>query len=136
MSILTLLRGAFPDAPLDFFRRVEAIGTPRFMLAGDIGHWMDLRTQINANTGRINSYRDIRRICEAEGATVPSLGTLRNYLGEGGTARYAEAKGEWLSWFEDFGHITEFFKDDLAGLTTPEEWEEFRAIYESFLGYS
>lgn len=135
MSILLKLKDAFPNASADFFRRVESIGSPRFMLAGDIGNWIDLRKQINASTGKINSYRDIQRICKAMDSTVPSLGTLRNYLGDGGTARYAQSKGEWLSWFEDFGHITEFFKDELRDLTTPEEWETFRAIYLMFLGY-
>lgn len=135
MSIIPMLKGMFPEMTKDFFSRVSKIGEPRFMVAGDIDHWIGLRGQINAVTGRINSYRDIRKITEAEGRTVPSLGTLRNYLGEGGTARRDIAVADWRRWFEDFGHVTEFFNEELKYLSTMEQWEEFREVYSLFLGY-
>lgn len=136
MGIVPIIKNLFPNATTDFMRRVKSIGEPRYMIAGDIMHWQDLRAQINPNTGRINSYRDIRKICTAEDKTVPSLGTLRNYLGEGGAFRMDIAKAEWRAWFEDFGHITEFFKEELWALTTPEEWKAFRLEYEAFIGYA
>ena len=135
MGITAIIRGALPNASIDFFKRVEAIKQPRYMLAGDIDHWINLRGQINAATGRINSYRDIRKICLAEGATVPSLGTLRNYLGDGGALRHAVAKAEWLTWFEDFGSVTQFFKEELEYLTSKEDWETFREVYLNFMGF-
>lgn len=135
MGIIAIIKNAFPNMSTYVLEDLQKLHQPRFMLAGDIGHWVDLRGQINAATGRINSYRDIRKICAAEKGTVPSLGTLRNYLGEGGAARQGEAKGEWHSWFEDFGRITGYYKDEIAGLTTPDEWEEFRNEYTIFMGY-
>jgi len=135
MSIIPRIKAIFPEMTTDFFKRLEKIGEPRFMIAGDIDHWFDLRGQINAITGRVNSYRDIRRITEAEGRTVPSLGTLRNYLGEGGVARRDIAVADWRRWFEDFGHITEYFEEELEYLSTHEQWEEFREVYSLFLGY-
>jgi hypothetical protein len=135
MGIMFLIRKMFPDMSTYVLEDLQKIKQPRFMLAGDIGHWVDLRGQVNAVTGKINSYRDIRKICEAEGRTVPSLGSLRNYLGEGGVARQAEAKSEWLSWFEDFGRIAGYYGDEIAGLTTPDEWAEFRNEYTIFMGY-
>lgn len=119
----------------DFIKRISGIKEPRYMLAGDIGHWETLRGQINAKTGRINSYRDIRKIVASEGRTVPSLGTLRNYLGEGGITRKGRAQAEWKVWFEEFGTITEFFKDELDYLSDVKQWEEFREVYTLFMGY-
>lgn len=135
MSIMGIIKTTFPDLSTYIVKRMEAIGEPRFMVARDIDHWVNLRGQINPNTGRINSYRDIRKITTAEGRTTPSLGTLRNYLGEGGQLRRDTAVMDWLRWFEDFGHITELNKDEVADLTTPEQWEAFRAEYNMFLGY-
>lgn len=135
MGIMALVKKVFPDMSGYMIEDLASLKQPRFMLAGDIGHWVDLRKQINATTGLINSYRDIRKICAAEGATVPSLGSLRNYLGEGGVARHAEAKGEWLSWFEDFGRISTYYGDEIPSITTPEEWKEFRNEYTIFMGY-
>lgn len=135
MSIMGIVRDAFPNMTNDFFRRLDTIVQPRFLIAGDIDHWVTLRSQINAVTGRVNSYRDIRKITLAEGRTVPSLGTLRNYLGEGGQLRRDTAVADWRRWFEDFGHITEYFEEELENLTIRKEWEEFREVYSLFLGY-
>lgn len=135
MSIMAIIKGTFPDMSRYLIDRIGGIGQPRYMIAGDIDHWMDLRKQINPSTGRINSYRDIRKIADAEGRAVPSLGTLRNYLGEGGQLRRDTAVMDWRRWFEDFGNITNLAKDEVADLTTPEEWEVFRAEYNMFLGY-
>ena len=135
MGIMLLIKKVFPDMSTYVLDDLQKIKQPRFMLTGDIGHWVNLRKQINAATGRINSYRDIRKICAAEGETVPSLGSLRNYLGEGGVARQAEAKGEWLSWFEDFGRVTGYYKDEMEALTLEGEWESFRSQYTIFMGY-
>jgi len=65
MSIIPKIKAVFPEMSRDFFKRLETIGEPRFMIAGDIDHWFDLRSQTNALTGRVNSYRDIRKITEA-----------------------------------------------------------------------
>ena len=135
MSIIAAIKKAFPDVSRDFMRRIEGIHQPQYSLVGDIGYWETLRGQINATTGKINSYRNIRAICEAEGRKVPALGTLRNYLGEGGIARKAVAQAEWRVWFEDFGTITQFFEEELESLSTHEQWEEFRGVYTLFLGY-
>jgi len=135
MSIIPKIKAVFPEMTRDFFKRLETIGEPRFMIAGDIDHWFDLRSQTNALTGRVNSYRDIRKITEAEGRTVPSLGTLRNYLGEGGVMRRDIAVADWRRWFEDFGRITEYFEDELQYLSTHAQWEDFREVYSLFLGY-
>lgn len=135
MSIIGAIGNALPNVSRDFMRRVEGIIQPRYSLVGDIGHWETLRGQINSRTGKINSYRDIRKICAAEGGKVPALGTLRNYLGEGGVARKAVAQAEWRVWFEEFGTITNFFEDELKDLTTEEDWEAFRGVYEIFIGY-
>lgn len=135
MSIIPLIKGIFPDIGAYVLERLGQIREPRFMMSGDILRWVDLRGQINAKTGRINSYRDIRKICEATGDTVPSLGTLRNYLGEGGKQRIEIAKTEWKVWFEEFGEVTEMFKDEVRGLTTSEEWAKFRDVYKIFMGF-
>jgi len=135
MNIMNVIRGTFPDMTNDFFKRLDTLIQPRFLVAGDIDHWIDLRSQINATTGRINSYRDIRKITEAEGRTVPSLGSLRNYLGEGGEMRREIAVADWRRWFEDFGNITEFFGDELENLSSTQQWGAFREVYSLFLGY-
>ena len=135
MGIIAIVKGIFPDIGAYVLERLEQIRQPRFMMSGDILRWVNLRGQINAKTGRINSYRDIRKICEATGDTIPSLGTLRNYLGEGGKQRIEIAKTEWKAWFEEFGEVTEMFKDEVMGLTTKEEWAIFRGEYNSFMGF-
>lgn len=135
MGIMAIIKGTFPGMSDYLYKRVGEIMQPRFMIAGDIDHWISLRGQINASTGKINSYRQIRTITEAEGRTVPSLGTLRNYLGEGGQLRRDTAVMDWRRWFEDFGSVTSLNKDEVRDLTTSEEWEVFRAEYNMFLGY-
>ena len=135
MTIISMLKAGSPALSSWLKDAVKKIHTPRYMLVGDIGHWKELRGQINAETGKINSYRNIRKICEVEGKTIPSLGTLRNYLGEGGVAREAVAKGEWLAWFEDFGTLMEMNKDEVQETTTKEDWEVFKTEYMMFLGY-
>lgn len=135
MSIIAKLKGVFPDMTSDFFKRLETLGEPRYMIAGDIDHWIDLRGQINAVTGRINSYRDIRKITASEGRTVPSLGTLTNYLGGGGELRRDTAVMDWRRWFEDFGHVTEYFEEELEYLSSHAQWQEFREVYSLFMGY-
>lgn len=135
MSIMPLIEKIFPNMSGYLKDRIGGIRQPRYMVAGDIDHWINLRGQINAATGRINSYRDIRKITQAEGATVPSLGTLRNYLGKGGEFRRDTAVMEWHRWFEEFGHITYYVKEEMRDITNPEEWESFRATYEMFLGF-
>ena len=135
MTILDLIKGIFPTMSTYVLEDLAKIRQPRYMMSGDILHWIDLRKQINAVTGRINSYRDIRKICRIEGAAVPSLGTLRNYLGEGGQTRVNIAKAEWRVWFEDFGSVTQWYEDEIKGLTTKEEWAAFREKYRVFMGY-
>lgn len=135
MGIINLIKGIFPDMSAYVLEDLAKLREPRFLMSGDILHWNDLRGQINAITGRINSYRDIRKICAAEGATVPSLGTLRNYLGEGGGQRIEIAKAEWKVWFEEFGEVTQWYDDEIKGLTTKEEWVVFREKYRVFMGY-
>lgn len=135
MSILGIVKRLFPDTSGYFISDVAGLKTPRYMLSGDILHWQDLRTQINPNTGKINSYRDIRKIVVAEGGKPPSLGSLRNYLGSGGEFRTDIAKTEWKDWFERFGRLTEWYKEEIEGTTTPEEWEDFRLTYTEFFGY-
>lgn len=135
ISIISMIEKAIPDLSSFFLEDIGHIPAPRFMVGGDIDHWGELYSQINAVTGRTNSYRDIRRICEAEKRVVPSLGTLRNYLGSGGIARRAEAVSEWRVWFEDFGRLSQFYRDEHKDRTTKEQWETFRTLYESFMGY-
>lgn len=136
MGIMQVIGRVIPDLSAYFIQDIGKIREPRYMVAGDIDHWIKLREQINPNTGKINSYRNIRRICEVENRTVPSLGTLRNYLGSGGNLRRAEAVGEWRAWFEDFGRISQYYRDEHEMRTSKEEWQEFRTIYETFMGYA
>lgn len=135
MAIISMLAKGSPALSSWLKDAVKKIHTPRYMLVGDIGHWVELRGQINAVTGKINSYRDIRKICAAEDKTVPSLGTLRNYLGDGGVTRQGIAKAEWLSWFEQFGKLMQMNADEVRETTTIEDWELFSAEYHMFLGY-
>lgn len=135
MSIISLIQKTFPNMSTYALEDIAKLREPRFLMSGDILHWVDLRGQINAKTGRINSYRDIRKITAAEGGKVPSLGTLRNYLGEGGEIRVEIAKAEWRGWFEDFGRVTQWYKEEMEGLTTPAQWKEFRVEYALFMGY-
>jgi len=77
MSVLKFVQSVLPNASEAFYDRMQSVTSVKHMIAGDISHWVDLRSQINASTGKINSYRDIRKICTSEGRVTPSLGTLR-----------------------------------------------------------
>lgn len=136
VSIIKILKGIFPDTHPAVMERIEAIKQPRWSVGGDIDLWNKLRGQINPNTGRINSYRDIRKITTAMGRKTPSLGTLRNYLGEGGGFRRDCAIAGWKVWFEEFGRVTQMFKEETKFLTTKEEWGEFREIYGVYMGFT
>lgn len=136
MTILGIISKALPELTGYFKGDIAKIRVPRYTLSADILHWQDLRSQINPVTGKINSYRDIRKIVIAEGGKPPSLGGLRNYLGSGGEFRTDLAKAEWKEWFHEFGRLSEAYKDEVRGMTTKEEWEDFRNAYNEFFGYT
>ena len=135
MTVLKFIQTVLPNASEAFYDRMRLVTEPRHIIAGEVKHWMDLRGQINAVTGKINSYRDIRKITMAEGRTTPSLGTLRNYLGEGGSERYERARNELQEWFREFQYVESMFREEHKWLLTPESWEEFRERYKIFMGY-
>ena len=135
LGIIERIIQAIPNLEPYFIKDIQSIKLPRFMVAEDIDHWSALYKQINPNTGRTNSYRDIRKICAAENRKVPALGTLRNYLGSGGVARRGEAVAEWRAWFEEFGRFSGYYEEEFKTWTTKEEWLAFREVYRSFMGY-
>ena len=135
MSIISIVKNIIPNASKYFLEDIGKLTEPRYMYSKDILNWVELRKQINPNTGKINSYRDIQKICKAIDRTIPSLGTLRNYLGSGGISRIGRAKAEWLAWFEDFGRISNYYRKEHEGLTTREDWEDFRTEYNAFFGF-
>ena len=134
MTVATFLRSMLPNASEAFYVRMALETSPRHLIVGDILHWKDLRGQINAATGKINSYRDIRKITTAEGRTVPSLGSLRNYLGSGGERRLEQASTELEEWFRRFGAVTTMFEEEHKDLLTREDWEAFDAQYRLYMG--
>ena len=135
MTVLKFIQSVLPNASEAFYDRMRLVTNPRHIVAGEVKHWMDLRGQINAATGKINSYRDIRKITMAEGRTTPSLGTLRNYLGEGGDERYERARNELQEWFREFQTVEAMFKEEHKNLLTPDDWIDFRERYNIYMGF-
>lgn len=135
MTIPSFIKAVLPDIGGYLVQDLNAIKSVRSAVPADISHWRDLRKQINPSTGKINSYRAIRKITAAEGRVTPSLGSLRNYLGSGGLVREAESVAKWQEWFKQFGKFTDIYKEETAAFTTKEEWESFRGEYSIFMGW-
>ena len=108
---------------------------PSTFTPGEIKHWAGLRRQVNADTGKPNSYRQIQKIVTAEGMKAPSLGSLRNYLGSGGVQRLNVAQATWRQWFERFGSSVKWIEEGGGWVGSPEQWTEFRKEYSAFMGY-
>ena len=133
MSIYGIIDGLFPEMSLDMYRQVKRIHVPRISMYGDIKYWESLSMLTNPSTGRKYSYRDIRKVCEAEGREVPALGTLSKYLGKDSMYWQEKSRQEWVDYLHEFGRLAQAMPDWMNA--TREEWDEFRGWYKTFMGY-
>ena len=133
MGILSKIDGIFPQMSLDMYRQVKRIHVPRISMYGDIKYWEKLSTLTNPLSGNKYSYRDIRKVCKAEGRKVPALGTLSKFLGDDAMYWQEKSKSQWTDYLHEFGKQAQAMPEWMQA--TPEEWDDFRGFYNTFMGY-
>ena len=133
MPMYGIIESLFPHMTNDMYRQIKRIHEPRISLYGDVKYWESLSRLTNPNTGRKYSYRDIRKVCAAEGKKVPSLGTLSKFLGKDSMYWQEKSRQAWVDYLHEFGRLAQAMPDWIQA--TPEEWESFREWYNGFMGY-
>ena len=132
MSFAVPFLTTFRRSPVKSTLESLGIKEPRNIAPSEFLYWQDLKSHTNPATMKPYSYRDIRRVLEAEGRHVPSLSTLSKYLGKDKWLHQELSREAWKDYFKKFGKAVKA-NPDLFN-TEPEEWDEFEYQYSIFLG--
>ena len=132
MSLFNILQPIFKTSSLEAVYEAAHLKEPRNIAPSEFLYWQELKSHTNPVTMKPYSYRDIRRVLEAEGRHVPSLSTLSKYLGKDKWLHQELSREAWKDYFKKFGNAVRD-NPDLFN-TEPEEWEEFEYQYSIFLG--